>query len=74
MAILSSILAWRISWTEERGGLQSTGVAKSRTGLSHEHSRFPELIWLGRALQYLLEATGGRARPSRGCHSVLQLT
>ena len=25
MAILSSILAWRIPWTEEHGGLQSIG-------------------------------------------------
>ena len=25
MATLSSILAWRIPWTEEPGGLQSTG-------------------------------------------------
>ena len=25
MAIYSSILAWRIPWTEEPGGLQSTG-------------------------------------------------
>ena len=25
MAIYSSILAWRISWTEETGRLQSTG-------------------------------------------------
>ena len=30
----SSILAWEIPWTEESGGLQSTGVAKSRTRLS----------------------------------------
>ena len=30
----SSILAWRVSWTEEPGGLQSMGVAKSRAGLS----------------------------------------
>ena len=29
----SSILAWRIPWTEEPGGLQS-GVAKSQTRLS----------------------------------------
>ena len=28
MATHSSILAWRISWTEEPGGLQSMGVAK----------------------------------------------
>ena len=31
MATHSSILAWRIPWTEEPGGLQSMGVAKSRT-------------------------------------------
>ena len=35
MAIHSSILAWRILWTEEPGGLQFIGlVAKSRTQLS----------------------------------------
>ena len=34
MATHSSILAWRIPWTEEPGGLQSTGVTKSRTRLS----------------------------------------
>ena len=27
----SSILAWRIPWTEEPGGLQSIGSQKSRT-------------------------------------------
>ena len=32
MATHSSILAWRIPWTEEPGGLQSIGH-KSRTGL-----------------------------------------
>ena len=31
MATHSSILAWEIPWTEEPGGLQSTGVTKSRT-------------------------------------------
>ena len=34
MAISSSILAWRIPRTEESGGLQSMGWAKSRTQLS----------------------------------------
>ena len=34
MATHSSILAWRIPWTEEPGGLQSLGLQKSRTGLS----------------------------------------
>ena len=31
MATHSSILAWRILWTEEPGGLQSYSVAKSRS-------------------------------------------
>ena len=31
----SSILAWESPWIEEPGGLQSTGVAKSRTRLSN---------------------------------------
>ena len=34
MAIHSSILSWRIPWTEKPSRLQSTGVAKSRTRLS----------------------------------------
>ena len=34
MATHSSILAWRIPWTEERGGLQSMGSRKSWTWLS----------------------------------------
>ena len=35
MATHSSILAWRIPWTEEPGGLQSMGVTKSWTRRSH---------------------------------------
>ena len=34
MAIHSRILACRISWTEESGGLRSMGVTKSWTPLS----------------------------------------
>ena len=30
MATHSSILAWKISWTEEPGGLQSTGLQRVR--------------------------------------------
>ena len=30
MATHSSILAWRITWTEERGGLQSMGLQRVR--------------------------------------------
>ena len=33
MTTHSSIFAWRIQWTEEPGGLQSMGVAKSQTRL-----------------------------------------
>ena len=31
----SSILAWRIPWTEEPGGLQAMGVTRSWTALSN---------------------------------------
>ena len=31
MATLSSILAWRIPWTEEPGGMQSMGLRESYT-------------------------------------------
>ena len=34
MATHSSILAWKIPWTEEPGRLQSTGVTKSWIPLS----------------------------------------
>ena len=34
LAAPSSILAWRIPWTEETGGLQFTG-SQSQTGLSN---------------------------------------
>ena len=35
MATRSSVLAWKIPWTEEPGGLQSMGSLKSRTQLSN---------------------------------------
>ena len=35
MAIHSSILAWRIPWTADSGGLQSMGLQKSQTQLSN---------------------------------------
>ena len=37
MVTHSSILAWRIPWTEEPGGLQSMGSQESRTWLSAEY-------------------------------------
>ena len=40
MAIHSSILAWRIPWTEEPGRLQSVGSQKSQT----QHSDYTTLL------------------------------
>ena len=43
MATHSSILAWRIPWMEELGGLQSTGHKESDTiELLHFHFHFDE--------------------------------
>ena len=41
MATHSSILAWRIPWTEGPGGLQSMGVTESDTTeqLTHKHTQ-----------------------------------
>ena len=42
LATLSSILAWRIPWTEEPGGLQSMGSQRvghtEQLSLSHTHT------------------------------------
>ena len=41
MAAHSSILAWRIPWTEEPGGLQSTGsqrLGHNRSDLARAHN------------------------------------
>ena len=39
MATHTSILAWRIPWTEEPGGLQSMGFKELTTNESTEHTR-----------------------------------
>ena len=44
MATHSSILAWRIPWTEEPGGLVH-GVAKSRTGLNQLSANTQALVF-----------------------------
>ena len=38
MATHSSILAWKIPWTEEPGGLQSMGLQRLRCDLATEHA------------------------------------
>ena len=59
MATHSSILAWKIPWTEKPGGLQVQGVAKSRTRLSDFTSlHFSELYTNG-VLQLQQTALGG---------------
>ena len=43
MATHSNILAWRMSWTEETGGLPSIGsqrVRQDSSGLAHMHAGF----------------------------------
>ena len=45
MASHSSILAWRIPWTEEPGGLQSRGSQRVRYDWATEHST--KLDWTG---------------------------
>ena len=44
MAPHSSVLAWRIPWTEEPGGLQSIGLQRggySESNLTHTHTHTP---------------------------------
>ena len=43
MATHSSILAWRIPWTEEPGGLQSIGLQRVRYDSPHAQSSKVEL-------------------------------
>ena len=40
LATLSSILAWRIPWTEKHGGLQSMGSQRVRHNKSKERKLF----------------------------------
>ena len=40
MTTHSSIVAWRIPWTEKPGGLQPMGITKSQTRLSDQHFHF----------------------------------
>ena len=50
MATHSSILAWRVPWTEDPGGLQSVGSQKSRTRIGNEiytHLWFLFAVWWG---------------------------
>ena len=45
IVILSSILAWEIPWTEEPGGLQSTGSKESDTTCPLNNNNNKNLEW-----------------------------
>ena len=47
MTTHSSVLAWRISWTEEPGRLHFGGLTKSWTGPSDSHFHFSLLQTAG---------------------------
>ena len=77
MASHSSILAWKIQWTEELGGLQSMGVAKSRTRLSdftvtfHFHALEKEMATHSSVLAWRIPGMGEPdGLPSMGTHRV----
>ena len=77
MATQSSILAWKIPWTEEPGRLLSMGVMKSGTRLSdftftfHFHALEKEMATHSSVLAWRIPGTeelGGL--PSMGLHRV----
>ena len=60
MATHSSILAWRIQWTEELGGLQSTGLQRVGNDLATEQQQrwiFTLVLNLQEIFWYLKEAS-----------------
>ena len=62
----SNILAWEIPRTEEPGGLQSLGVAKSQTRLSHLITTMTTRNW------YSLLRLAGHAGPLHGLAAYLE--
>ena len=76
MAAHSSTLTWKISWTEEPGGLQSMG-SLSRTGLSyftftfHFRALEKEMATHSSVLAWRIPGTGEPGGlPSMGSHRV----
>ena len=77
MAPHSSTLAWKIPWMEEPGGLQSLGVARSRTRLSnfifnsHFHALEKEMATHSSVLAWRIPGTGDPGGlPSMRSHRV----
>ena len=57
MATHSTILVWEIPWTEEPGGLQSTGSQESNMTqwLNHHHHHLPIYLFNGPFLSHCKE-------------------
>ena len=72
MAPHSSTLAWKIPWTEEPGGLQSTGALESETTeWLHFHSLEKEMATHSSVLAWRIPGTGEPGGlPSLGSHRV----
>jgi len=77
MAPHSNTLAWKTSWTEEPGRLQSTGSLKSQTRLNnftftfHFHALEKEMAAHSSVLAWRIPGTGERGGlPSMGSHRI----
>ena len=77
MAPHSSILAWKVPWTEEPGGLQSLGVAEGRTRLSdftftfHFHALEKEMATHSTVIAWRIPGMGEPGElPFMGSHRV----
>ena len=74
MATHSSVLAWRIPWTEEPGGLQSMGshrVGHDGSDLACMHALEKEMVTHSSVLAWRIPGTGQPGGlPSMGLHRV----
>ena len=69
MAIHSSILAWRIPWTEEPGGLQSMGSQRARHDWARVHAPTHILQGLGKRMHWwVAEPSSFSTIVSKQCH------
>ena len=70
MATHSSILAWRIPWTEEPGGLQSTGSQELNTTeqLSHHHHGARRVPHSRLCVHLLAHSSASSRRHTAECH------
>ena len=61
MATHSSILAWRIPWTEEPGGLQSVGSQKvGHNWLTNTHTHTRKTAWWAQMMVGLSQSDGSK--------------